>query len=50
MPSDYIATTIKRLKNTFADYDNQLIKTSEILQTFDKKNTAGSFWRQSWTP
>jgi uncharacterized coiled-coil DUF342 family protein len=35
--SSKIATTIKRLKNTIADYDNQLIKTSEILQTFETK-------------
>jgi hypothetical protein len=37
MPSGDIATTIKRLKNTIVDYDNQLIKVSNILQTFDQK-------------
>jgi hypothetical protein len=30
-------TTIKRLKNTIADYDSQLIKASNIIHTFDQK-------------
>jgi hypothetical protein len=37
MLADDIATTINGLKNTIADYDNQLIKASNILQTFDQK-------------
>jgi hypothetical protein len=37
MPSGDLATTINRLKNTIAEYDNQLIKASNIIQTFDQK-------------
>jgi hypothetical protein len=37
MSSGDIATTINRLKNIIVDYDNLLIKASNILQTFDQK-------------
>jgi hypothetical protein len=46
MPSGDIATTFKRLKNTIADYDNQLIKASNIFQTFDQKK-GGMFFLET---